>query len=850
MVPKEQEWHEIKTEGSKNIVLSSQVNEFKTVNSAFRELDFSSEAVDSIWKLVAVILHLGNLKFSSGGDEAGDHAILEGAEKKQAARIAEMLGVRREDLEASLLSRVIAASGEVMHHAHTLSEAVTSRDSFAKALYDRLFTWIVGHVNAAIDPELTNRDGHHHVGSTVIGVLDIYGFEVFNNNSFEQFCINYCNEKLQQLFIELVLKQQQEEYKREGIEWVHVEYFNNKIICELIDQPHQGIMALMDEACLTVGKTTDKQLLEAMDTRLKQNPHYSSRALGNKQKNGGRASSSAAASPSSSSSLVVAPQQMELHQDFLIRHYAGDVVYSVQGFIDKNRDTLFQDFKRLLYESDNAIYKSMWPEGAHDITRTTKRPATAGSVFKNSMSALMKLLAVKEPFYVRCIKPNEIKSAVSVNDERVVHQISYLGLLENVRVRRAGFAFRQDYTKFLLRYKMIARATWPNYYKGGGGDKEAVRALLQEKKLANDATLGKTKVFIRSPETIFQLEEIRESVIPRVVTTLQKMVRGVLARRRVAKLRAALKIGLYYRHYVLRTYVEQLHRAFRHVKRSPDLGKSVAWPEPPKTLAHVSPMLKKAYLRWRSFRVLSKYPKHSWPEMRLKITALEILKGKRSQWGIHRQWRGDYMNISTENLDVDLYRSALAKEGVTMNRVAFSARNMKFNRHGKVNERVLVVTQNKLFKLDPCKKFKMMESVSLSEVESVSLSPDDGNQLVVIHLREHNDLILSLVSSKNEDLVGELVAVLATHYARLTSRELPVVAANVLRFHSGKKTQSITINARQVMGGGEDSAAAAAANGGGGQNNNHNYQSQFIKSQGGNGGIVYTAFTSANNTKR
>ena len=127
---------------------------------------------------------------------------------------------------------------QVMRKPHTMNGADTSRDSFAKALYDRLFSWIVGHVNSAIDPALT--ESAKHLKGKVIGVLDIYGFEVFDNNSFEQFCINYCNEKLQQLFIELVLKQQQEEYEREGIEWIHIDYFNNQIICELIDLPHKG----------------------------------------------------------------------------------------------------------------------------------------------------------------------------------------------------------------------------------------------------------------------------------------------------------------------------------------------------------------------------------------------------------------------------------------------------------------------------------------------------------------------------------------------------------------------------------------------------------------------------------
>jgi myosin-1 len=119
---------------------------------------------------------------------------------------------------------------------------------------------------------------------------------------------------------------------------------------------------------------------------------------------------------------------LTIGQDFVIKHFAGDVVYNINGFIEKNRDTLFQDFKRLLYNSKNPIYQSMWPEGAHDITKTTKRPLTAGTIFKNSMNQLMKILASKEPFYVRCIKPNETKSPVAINTERVIHQIRYVML--------------------------------------------------------------------------------------------------------------------------------------------------------------------------------------------------------------------------------------------------------------------------------------------------------------------------------------------------------------------------------------------------------------------------------------
>lgn len=225
----------------------------------------------------------------------------------------------------------------------------------------------------------------------------------------------------------------------------------------------------MDEACLNVGKVTDAMLIDAMDKKLANHKHYSSRQL--------------------------KPMDKELrHQeDFRITHYAGDVVYSILGFLEKNKDTLFQDFKRLLFNSKDPVLSSMWPEGSMDISKTTKRPLTAGTLFQKSMSELCSTLMIKEPFYVRCIKPNDMKSPVVFDDTRVEHQVRYLGLLENVRVRRAGFVHRQAYEKFLLRYKMLSQFTWPNFR--GGSDKEGVRVLLNEKNLLKDCKFGHTKVF-------------------------------------------------------------------------------------------------------------------------------------------------------------------------------------------------------------------------------------------------------------------------------------------------------------------------------------------------------------------
>ncbi|XP_027623084.1 unconventional myosin-Ig [Tupaia chinensis] len=400
---------------------------YQVVMAAMRVIGFSPEEMGSLHRILAAILHLGNIEFmetEGNGLQDGGLAV---ADKALVDHVAQLTATPRDLVLRSLLARTVASGGrELIEKGHTVAEASYARDACAKAVYQRLFEWVVDRINNIM--EARGRDPRRDGKDTVIGVLDIYGFEVFPVNSFEQFCINYCNEKLQQLFIRLVLKQEQEEYAREGITWQSVEYFNNAAIVDLVERPHRGILAVLDEACSTAGTITDRIFLQTLDTHHRHHPHYTSRQL------------------------CPTDKTMEFGRDFRIKHYAGDVTYSVEGFIDKNRDSLFQDFKRLLYNSTDPTLRAMWPDGQQDITEVTKRPLTAGTLFKNSMVALVENLASKEPFYVRCIKPNEDKVAGRLDEDHCRHQVAYLGLLENVRVRRAGFAFRQPYPRFLLRY--------------------------------------------------------------------------------------------------------------------------------------------------------------------------------------------------------------------------------------------------------------------------------------------------------------------------------------------------------------------------------------------------------------
>merc|ERR1719427_972592 len=735
---------------------SSRRQDYTRVVAALKRLGFPQEATDCVWKVLASVLHLGNLQF-----EAKENEGTEIADKKSLNKLGSLLDVSSiQELEESLTGRVIAAHGDVVRKLHNVDDARRARDAFAKALYDRLFSWIVAQVNSAIDPSTTDA---YVPNSTVIGVLDIYGFEIFGKNSFEQFCINYCNEKLQQLFIELVLQQEQEEYQREGIQWEHIDYFNNFIICQLVDQSHKGIIAIMDGACLNVGKITDIMLLEEMDRKLKGHKHYSSRRTDPMNK------------------------MLSHSEDFQIKHYAGDVVYTITGFIEKNRDTLFQDFKRLLFNSQNSTLKLMWPEGSEHITKTTKRRLTAGTLFKNSMLALMKTIHSKEPHYVRCIKPNEAKSPQLFDKKLVEHQVAYLGLLENVRVRRAGFAYRQEYWRFLRRYKMISQFTWPNFH--GGDAEEGTRVLLEDRQFLKDVTFGKTKVFVRSPSTLFELEKARSQLIPGIIIFLQKMCRGSLARKEYRRMVAARLVWAKYRKYKMRTYVNTLQKTFKDCRSMKDYGASLAFPPAPRALQETSSKFEAMFRRWRGYMAIRRVPVEDRDMLRRKLLAWDLVGGGapgggRQAWGMNRRWYGDY--LSQENLG-PTYTSMV-------NDLLANSKANKINKFKKQTDRLLVVSEKKLYKVDAA-KIKVMREEGLEQVTGISCGSGD-NQMVVLHMLNKNDLVVCLDAPVGEDRVGELAAVLAT--VRGVDK-LRVRVTDEVHCSMGGKAQTVVIQRDQTV---------------------------------------------------
>ncbi|XP_036305816.1 unconventional myosin-If isoform X2 [Pipistrellus kuhlii] len=467
-------------------------SDFSETVSAMQVIGIPPNVQQLVLQLVAGILHLGNISFC----EDGNYARVESVDLL--AFPAYLLGIDSGRLQEKLTSRKMdsrwGGRSESIDVTLNVEQATYTRDALAKGLYSRLFDFLVEAINRAMQKPQEEYS---------IGVLDIYGFEIFQKNGFEQFCINFVNEKLQQIFIELTLKAEQEEYVQEGIRWTPIEYFNNKIVCDLIENKLSppGIMSVLDDVCATMHATgggADQTLLQKLQGAVGTHEHFNSWSSG-----------------------------------FVIHHYAGKVSYDVSGFCERNRDVLFSDLIELMQTSEQAFLRMLFPEKL-DVDKKG-RPSTAGSKIKKQANDLVTTLKKCTPHYIRCIKPNETKKPRDWEESRVKHQVEYLGLKENIRVRRAGFAYRRQFAKFLQRYAILTPETWPRWR---GDERQGVQHLLRAVNMEQDQyQMGSTKVFVKNPESLFLLEEMRERKFDGFARTIQKAWRRHVAIRKYEEMR-------------------------------------------------------------------------------------------------------------------------------------------------------------------------------------------------------------------------------------------------------------------------------------------------------------------------
>nr|CAD7403468.1 unnamed protein product [Timema poppensis] len=712
-----------------NAISVNDKQDFLEVKEALNTIGLTEQEQENLFAIVASVLHMGNVGFieDEGKSEVLKPECVEAISK--ASDLLTLLGCDYRQLSEAFTHRTIEAHGDVVTTPLNRELAIYARDALAKAVYDRLFTWLVRRLNDSLKPQTARKNA-------VMGILDIYGFEIFERNGFEQFCINFCNEKLQQLFIELTLKSEQEEYLREGIEWEPVEYFNNKVICDLIEEKHKGIISLLDEECLRPGDANDLTFLEKINEKLTYHQHYISHRKAD-----------------------IKTQKIMGRDEFQLIHYAGNVTYNVKGFLDKNNDLLFRDLREAMTKTKNSITQEIFPVSE---LNSKKRPETAITQFRDSLNNLMSILMDKEPSYIRCIKPNDFKMAGQFDDKIVTHQVKYLGLMENLRVRRAGFAYRRPYELFLNRYKCLSPVTWPNFR---GPAKEGVQAIVSHLGYDKDEyRMGKTKIFIRFPKTLFTTEDAFQAKKHDIAAIIQSHWKGLMQRRRYKKMKeSAVIIQKWIRRFLAQRLAEKRRKAAIVIRRfingfitrnGPETEENRAfmelakaqyllrltrslpqklldnsWPPYPHVCKEASYHLQRMHKRWQARNYRKALAPEKKIQFELKILAESMFKDKKKSY---EKSVGPFFIDDRLNEEQKPLRQSFEVNNLQSGeKILYASSVIKYDRHGyKPRERALLLTNKRVYLLEG-KTFKIKHNLPLEYVLELVLTTESDNLLLL-----------------------------------------------------------------------------------------------------------------------
>ncbi|XP_064213617.1 myosin heavy chain, muscle isoform X19 [Tribolium castaneum] len=500
-------------QGKTTIPNVDDAEEMRLTDQAFDVLGFTQEEKDNIYKITAAVMHMGCMKFKQRGRE--EQAEPDGTEASE--RVAKLLGIEAPGLYNALCKPRIKVGAEFVTQGRNVNQVNYSVGAMSKAMFDRLFKFLVKKCNETLD---TKQKRQHF-----IGVLDIAGFEIFDFNGFEQLCINFTNEKLQQFFNHHMFVLEQEEYQREGIEWAFIDFGMDLLACiELIEKP-MGILSILEEESM-FPKATDKTFEEKLNTN----------HLGK--------------SPNFLKPKPPKPGQQAAH--FAIGHYAGNVPYNITGWLEKNKDPLNDTVVDLYKKGTNKLLVEIFADhpgqsGAPDAGGGKGRGkkgggfATVSSAYKEQLNNLMTTLRSTQPHFVRCIIPNELKQPGVIDSHLVMHQLTCNGVLEGIRICRKGFPNRMVYPDFKLRYKILN----PAAVDKESDPKKCADLILQATGLDADLyRLGHTKVFFRAG-VLGQMEELRDERLGKIVTWMQSWVRGYLSRKEFKRLqeqRLALQV--------------------------------------------------------------------------------------------------------------------------------------------------------------------------------------------------------------------------------------------------------------------------------------------------------------------
>ncbi|GIX67575.1 unconventional myosin-XV [Caerostris extrusa] len=512
--------------------------DFRALLAAMQVLSFTSEEQDTIFRILASVLHLGNIYFHRKQLKHGQEGVEIGSDA-EIRWASHLLQLSLDGILRAMTTKTTEARNERVVTPLNIDQALDARDAIAKALYSSLFSWLVQRVNNIVfkGPRKTS-----------IAILDIFGFEDFKENSFEQLCINYANETLQYYFNKHVFKLEQQEYAKERIEWQPINYQDNQPVLNLIAKKPVGILPLLDDESNFPRYTTELHhttshhyakfnfkvdfyfvlifygnlpsswiFIEATDLSFLEKCHYN-HAL---------------------NELYSRPRMSSM--EFGVKHYAGQVWYSVDGFLDKNRDTLRGVVVELLISSKLPMISKMFQElrdtaeAAKTISKSNgrfvtmkPRTPTVGARFHDSLQSLVDQMAKCHPWFVRCIKPNNEKAPMKFDMLIVLEQLRYSGMLETISIRKTGYPIRMKFQQFAERYRCIVPGRLPR----GSPSRDVCRVILD--KIPNSKEqyqLGSSKVFLR--ESLGRPWRRSVNILRGSVVTIQRYVRGYQARKKV-----------------------------------------------------------------------------------------------------------------------------------------------------------------------------------------------------------------------------------------------------------------------------------------------------------------------------
>ncbi|KAM9098682.1 unconventional myosin-Vb isoform X1 [Sarcophilus harrisii] len=510
--------------------------DFEKTRQAFTLLGVRESHQISIFKIIASILHLGNVEIQAERD--GESCSIS-PQDEHLGNFCTLLGVEHSQMQHWLCHRKLVTTSETYVKTMSLQQVVNARNALAKHIYAQLFNWIVGQVNKALHTALKQH--------SFIGVLDIYGFETFEVNSFEQFCINYANEKLQQQFNWHVFKLEQEEYMKEQIPWTLIDFYDNQPCIDLIEAK-LGILDLLDEEC-KVPKGTDQNWAQKLYDRHSSSQHFQKPRMSN--------------------------------TSFIVLHFADKVEYHSDGFLEKNRDTVYEEQINILKASKFPLVADLFQDDKDTVSATSSsgkgtsskisirsaRPPikaankehkkTVGHQFRTSLNLLMETLNATTPHYVRCIKPNDEKLPFHFDPKRAVQQLRACGVLETIRISAAGYPSRWTYHDFFNRYRVLIKKR-----ELSNTDKKVICKNVLESLIKDpDAfQFGRTKIFFRAGQVAY-LEKLRADKVRAATIMIQKTVRGWLQKVKYRRLRGAtLTLQRHTRGYLARRLAELLRK--------------------------------------------------------------------------------------------------------------------------------------------------------------------------------------------------------------------------------------------------------------------------------------------------